>query len=148
MNDMVVGFIFSTNGQSLLLMRKTHPSWQRGRLNGIGGHMEGHESPPEAMSRECAEETGVVIPSNDWRDVAIIDLSEEGVMLHVFMTRHDMVGAVAQTEELLVSVNAFTLPGNVIANLRWLVPLALNIDAADQEPLLITYDNFQHSRLV
>lgn len=37
-----------------------------GLLNGIGGHIEINESPAQAMSRECYEETGQLIPRDRW----------------------------------------------------------------------------------
>lgn len=58
----VVGFIFSLDRQSVLLIRKNRPQWQLGKLNGIGGEIEKGETPHAAMTRECAEECGIVIP--------------------------------------------------------------------------------------
>jgi 8-oxo-dGTP pyrophosphatase MutT (NUDIX family) len=54
----VVGFMFTDDTLQVLLIRKTHPRWQAGFLNGIGGHVETGEFPPEALRREFYEETG------------------------------------------------------------------------------------------
>lgn len=35
--DMVLGFMFSPDCQSVALIEKNSPSWQKGSLNGIGG---------------------------------------------------------------------------------------------------------------
>jgi 8-oxo-dGTP diphosphatase len=54
----VVGYLFSEDTLQVLLIRKNRPTWQAGRLNGVGGHIEPGESPEEAMCREFKEETG------------------------------------------------------------------------------------------
>ncbi len=58
-NRYVVGFAFAPFLRGVLLIEKTHPEWQKGKWNGVGGHIEGDETPLEAMNREALEETGV-----------------------------------------------------------------------------------------
>lgn len=53
----VVGFLFC--GEEVLLIRKARPQWQRGKLNGVGGHVEMGETFRAAMIREFLEETRV-----------------------------------------------------------------------------------------
>ena len=58
--EYVVGFCFDPSLHHVVLVRKNRPEWQKGRLNGVGGHIE--ESDPDAkyaMDREFGEETGV-----------------------------------------------------------------------------------------
>src|SRR5258708_364006 len=38
----VCGFMMSYDLMQFLLIRKTHPDWQKGKLNGIGGKIETH----------------------------------------------------------------------------------------------------------
>jgi 8-oxo-dGTP pyrophosphatase MutT (NUDIX family) len=69
--------------QQFLLIRKTHPEWMKGKLNGIGGKIEKKEellidpddpgkntwlmeTPPEAMIREFYEETGITTTRQRW----------------------------------------------------------------------------------
>ncbi len=42
--------------RKVLLIRKNHPDYQAGKLNGIGGKVEPGEDPLTAMVRECKEE--------------------------------------------------------------------------------------------
>ena len=39
MTEYVVGFMLSIDGEDVALIRKERPAWQKGRLNGIGGHI-------------------------------------------------------------------------------------------------------------
>jgi len=122
----VVGFAFD-NGDNVALIRKVRPDWQRGRLNGIGGHIEEYELSHAAMVREFEEETGVTIPEWDMfarlrgEDWSVDFYRAFGVDLIALKTTTD--------EEVLVcSVNP--LPVEVLPNLQWLIPLAL-----DPEPV-------------
>ena len=116
----VVGFAFDTES-NVALIRKARPDWQKGRLNGIGGHIEEGESSHEAMVREFIEETGVEVAS--W-DLFARLLSKEwsvdvfrafGVNLTTLKTTTD--------EEVLV-YHVKHLPLEVLPNLLWLIPLA------------------------
>lgn len=80
----VCGFMCSWDLQNFLLIRKTHPEWQKGKLNGIGGKIElkkayigeilihqgnapeNYETPFEAMIREFYEETGITTTRDRW----------------------------------------------------------------------------------
>lgn len=61
----VLGFAFTQDAR-VVLIKKSRPSWQAGRYNGIGGHREPKEDSPDAMEREFFEETGVRIPAPMW----------------------------------------------------------------------------------
>jgi 8-oxo-dGTP diphosphatase len=63
----VVGFLIR-NRSEVALMTKTHPEWQKGKLNGVGGKIDDGESPEGAMRREFLEEAGVDVPT--WRKFA------------------------------------------------------------------------------
>ena len=62
----VLGFAFTTDGRVALIQKK-RPAWQAGRLNGIGGKVEGTEHSAAAMVREFREETGVDTPEKAWQ---------------------------------------------------------------------------------
>ena len=50
MKKYVAGFMFSSDKSEVLLVEKMSPEWQRGLLNGIGGKIEGGETPLEAIT--------------------------------------------------------------------------------------------------
>jgi 8-oxo-dGTP diphosphatase len=54
----VCGFLFSADKKQVALIEKERPDWQKGYLNGIGGHIEKNEVPLDTMIREFEEETG------------------------------------------------------------------------------------------
>lgn len=58
--EYVLGIMFSEDEKKVLTIWKNRPSWQAGKLNGIGGKIEAGESPLEAMHREFIEETGFI----------------------------------------------------------------------------------------
>jgi 8-oxo-dGTP diphosphatase len=82
MEQYVVGFLIDTSTPvpEVVLMRKTKPDWQRGRLNGIGGRVEPGESPHKAMTREFLEETGCVIETAAWHRFADIRRDRSSVI--------------------------------------------------------------------
>lgn len=83
MTAYVCGFAFDTMGD-VCLIRKEHPQWQRGLLNGVGGKIElddpevtvihegsvvsyGPSRSYSAIAREFKEEAGVSILPHRWR---------------------------------------------------------------------------------
>ena len=48
MKSYVLGFCFNTRLDQVVLIQKTRPEWQAGRLNGIGGHIENGELAADA----------------------------------------------------------------------------------------------------
>lgn len=63
----VVGFVFDETKRHVVLIRKDHPEWMAGKLNGVGGSVEADEGARAAMTREFEEETGVLIAKDRWR---------------------------------------------------------------------------------
>jgi len=66
--EFVVGFAFTPDDR-VLLIEKTHPRWQAGLLNGIGGRIEVEETPEQAMNRESIEEADLHL---EWTERARI----------------------------------------------------------------------------
>lgn len=63
----VLGFAFDEHTETVVLIEKQKPDWQKGFHNGVGGKIEGNEMPIDAMRREFTEETGIDI--TDWKEV-------------------------------------------------------------------------------
>jgi ADP-ribose pyrophosphatase len=120
----VVGFMFNPVENAVLLLRKNRPTWQAGKLNGIGGRVESGESPIRAMRRECVEEVGIVVDS--WNKFCVLS-DERGWRIHFFSAVGPILNASAMTDETPEVVSAFALPFDVIPNLKWLIPMALSM---------------------
>lgn len=102
MDSYVLGFAFTLEGQ-VALIEKNHPEWQAGRLNGIGGKLDGGEGHHVAMVREFHEETGVVTDTADWEYCGI--MRGEDWAVHVFT----MVGAAVENVTTLTEEEVFLL---------------------------------------
>lgn len=127
--DYVAGFLFSPDFSRVALIEKQKPNWQKGKLNAIGGKIErdGDEFPQEAMRREFSEETGMTVW--EWRRFCVLsgNNSDDTRWRVRFYFATGSVDDVRQTEvEKPIICDSFNLPENVIPNLRWLVPMALN----------------------
>jgi 8-oxo-dGTP diphosphatase len=141
--EYVCGFLFNEAGASLrsvVLMDKLRPSWQKGRLNGVGGSIEEHDVSPEAaMRREFYEECGLDIEK--WTRYAV--LTGRGNPSHIFgdQWRVHFFFAVSEhindirkmTDEEPVIAHVSLLSGRCLSNLHYLIPMALSIsgDHAD-----------------
>lgn len=124
MIDYVTGFMYSPDGERVVLINKNQPDWQKGKFNGVGGKIEEDETPEQAMSREFEEETGVITSSSDWQSFLIlINPNKYRVyMLFTFSEKFDSVKTVEQEVVSLHDINS--LPENIIPNLAWLIPLS------------------------
>lgn len=120
----VVGFMFNPTEDAVLLIRKTHPHWQKGKLNGVGGRIEEGESATEAMRREFLEETG--IDHLHWKRFCVLGDARQW-QIHFFSATGLIAKAVACTDEKPEIHPAWVLPFDVIPNLRWLIPMALSM---------------------
>ncbi len=123
----VVGFAFTRSNKCVLLIEKTRPEWQKGKWNGIGGHIEGDETPMEAMKREALEETGI---SSDFKWEHYATMRGEDFECFVFAGRiSEPPTAASDTGERLY-VWPLPLKGLPrIANLHFLIEAALVRDS-------------------
>ena len=137
-----LGFAFGDHDNHVVLIRKTKPDWQKGRLNGVGGKVEEGESARTAMVREFMEETGIVTHSEGWTEVTRMNF--DGAEVHCFATRlRPGTEPFPMTEEtpMWFHVMDLTHP-KVIENLRWLVPMALyKLDHPEENSVPHTLDH-------
>jgi 8-oxo-dGTP diphosphatase len=123
--EYVVGFAFAQD--QVLLIEKKRPSWQAGRLNGVGGHIKDGETPADAMGREFDEETGLI--TTGWNHFATLKSPYFCVYFFYLEDKWESLRqARTTTDERLVwcnpvSVNVY----NAIPNLTWLIPMARNL---------------------
>ena len=144
MKHYTIGALFSKDFKYVLLIEKQRPAWQKGKLNFPGGHIEDGETAVECISREFEEETGLLIQSQDWKHIGKIN-NDQNYFVEFFATvyRQEYGLAKIKTDEVCDWYKCQTLPNNVITNLRWLVPFAINTfkqgDADTLEFGLFTY---------
>lgn len=137
--DAVLGFLFSGGKLDpwVALIEKDHPEWQRGKCNGIGGAVEPNETPLEAMVRECQEESGVLVPPDQWTLKVKVHSVNTGYLMWVYTAR------LANPEKLKDENTSepcywyAQLPRNIVPNLKWLVPLCQ--DDRVQGSMVINY---------
>lgn len=132
MTDYVCGFAFTHTHHetNVALIHKRHgPDVVVGRLNGIGGKIERGETIHEAMVREFKEEAGVLIPK--WDPFCKMNVPPYGT---VFMFSAIISSELAKEvrgreDEEIQWVDVRKMPYyNVVPNLKWLIPMALDQD--------------------
>jgi 8-oxo-dGTP diphosphatase len=119
----VLALLYTADRRRVVLMHRTRPAWQSGRVNALGGRLLHGEDAAAAARREVREECGVDVA--DWREVLVWEDAE--YRMHVMGAVSEQAHAARTLEDqevFLADVHA--LPDNVIDNLRWLVPLALD----------------------
>ena len=125
--EYVVGFVFNSDRDLVLLVRKERPDWQKGFLNGVGGLIEPEEGAYEAMVRECKEEAGLVLTG--WEEFC--RLSGKDYIVYFFknfVSDKKLSLFKNLTDERLEIWNyPFIITRNkqILPDLLWLLPLAL-----------------------
>jgi len=126
MKRYVCGFLFNMEMTKVVLIKKNRPDWQKGKLNGVGGHIEEGEYSFSAMVREFKEETGLLI--ENWKDFCNMTAEDNRFEVHFYYSTYKNIEEVKTiTDEEIKIVNIddlFVLP--VIDNLRWLIPMCLD----------------------
>lgn len=123
----VLALLYSEDLQRIVLMRRTRPAWQAGRVNALGGRLLPGETAEAAARREVREECGVDVAA--WREVLVWEDAE--YRMHVMAATSDRAREARTLEDQEVFLaDVYALPPTVIDNLRWLVPLALDADVA------------------
>jgi 8-oxo-dGTP diphosphatase len=151
MKKYVAGLMFSENRESVALIVKNKPDWQKGLLNGIGGKIELEDSnlchgdtiytsSIRAMVREFEEETGVETNTKDW-ELFLTMGSDSGKTIDENKQEYSESWSVdfyrcfsnkvyevkTMTDEHIVVRNIVDLHSlNTIYNLKWIILLALD----------------------
>lgn len=128
----VCGFVFSPKNEVVALILKKKPKWQAGHWNGIGGKIKEGELPEKAMSREFKEETGVCFTENCWTEIVTLRGDDFECTFFYYHSLFVMKCKTMESERIQLH-NPLELPDNVIFNLKWLIPLAM--DGGVMKPL-------------
>lgn len=139
------GFLF--RGDHVLLVQKNHPEWQKGLFNAIGGKVEGVENFHTCQRREFREETGLDVPV--WRMFAVEEAKNYKVSFYAART-NNITWSPPDTNDVGEKLRWFVIDdvnrrsANVVGNLRWLVPLAL--DWRDHDTVVFrSYDDIKEN---
>lgn len=125
--EYVLALLFTPDRRRIALIRKTRPAWQAGRVNALGGKLAPGETAADAARREVREEAGVDVAG--WEPVLEWDDAE--YRMHVLRAISPAAERVRTAEDQAVFLaDVRVLPDEVIDNLRWLIPLALDEDVA------------------
>lgn len=129
MKRYTIGILLFQDFSKVLLIKKTKPEWQAGKLNFPGGKLEPNELQIECVVREFYEETNLSIPEDDWKFIGVIQNQDEGYEVDIFtaLYNYNKHGEpFSNTEEEVMWCHVNCLPPNVISNLRWLIPFGIN----------------------
>ena len=123
MFEYVLALLFTADRHEIVLLERTRPAWQQGRVNALGGKLRPAERAEEGARREVREEAGVDVAAWDpvlvWRDAQYT--------MHVVRAFDDAaLRAHTAEDQRVFRAPVNELPPNVIDNLRWIVPLALD----------------------
>lgn len=124
---------FVTWDRHIILVRKTHPAWQSGRLNGVGGMVEAGETSAEAAVREW-EETG--LPGRNLLS-PFLDLHDDRSVVHFYRGAYPrefpVMAQVARSNTRPEKIVVMPLdnpvwmdPQHAIDNLSWLIPMSIS----------------------
>lgn len=138
-----LGFLFNFDWSRIALIRKTKPDWQRGKLNGIGGHVEENENPDECMRREFKEEVECSEIIN-WTGFALLKGNDFEVFC--YYGECSRTGIVeSKTDEVVEIILVNDSPNKrneMVENLHWLIELALD-SMKDGRPFY-SYIDYEH----
>lgn len=143
MKKYTVGFIFNKDLSKVLLIHKTKPEWQAGRINGIGGKVEDGEEYVDCMVREAEEETGIKSKSKDWVSTGVIEGKDAVIATFGYQYEGELFDAFVYEKEKIEWFSVQEIPDNVIMNLNWLIPLTIEkIRDAKILDFKVTYSDF------
>lgn len=126
MKEYSLGFLFSPDCRRVALINKTKPKWQKGLLNGIGGKRE-NETMLECMQREFEEETGFKF--TNWEH--FLDMGNDSFLVSCYRGFSDKLHELKSTTDEIIEIHGVALMvavgyKDMIPNLRWILPLALD----------------------
>lgn len=128
MKQFSLGFIFDTKLEHVLLIHKNRPAWQAGKINGIGGKFEPGEDGITCIVRETKEESDLTTTADNWRYVARMKGPDWEIEVFYYMYDGPHVDASTNEDQPVEWFAVNQLPPNLMHNLRWLIPLCIDIE--------------------
>lgn len=128
MQKYVLGFLFDQHLDYVVLIEKQKPEWQKGFLNGVGGKVEAEETSHDAMVREFKEETGAETTAEEWYHFVTMEGRDWQCECFYMFSESAFDEAHTTTEEEVVKYHSSIgkIKDKVIANLQWLIPMAMD----------------------
>lgn len=138
MSQFVSGFYFDASLEYVALIRKDHPPYLAGKLNGVGGKIEQCESPIQAMIREFKEEAGQHVET--WKRFCVLQGKNcygEEFVVHFFYAVGDFCSIRSMTQEKVERIKISEIDNHEPQpNIKWLIPMAINtqyhLDACEE----------------
>jgi len=127
MKAYTLGFVSKPDFSEVLLVHKNRPDWQAGKLNGVGGKIEAGEESVDGLVREVLEETGVATNKDDWTYFGEIKGKEWRVDLYTMIYSRKPSDFSTTTDEKIEWFRVDSLPRNILDNLAWMIPLAIDV---------------------
>ena len=73
-------YLIVLKNNKILLLRRANTWYYDGQYSLPAGHMEGHETPTEAIIRETGEEIGInTLPSQLWSPLTVFRMCADGI---------------------------------------------------------------------
>jgi 8-oxo-dGTP pyrophosphatase MutT (NUDIX family) len=122
-----IGIYFTEDLRRVALILKNRPNWQAGKYNFPGGHIEKDESSYSCIAREFKEECGIDTKFTEWCEIGTIKNKGKYECKILTLINHERHGELKTMEDQpVIWCDVDKLPGNIISNLSWLIPFALN----------------------
>lgn len=121
-----LGFIFDKELKEVLLIHKNRPSWQAGKINGLGGKVESEENGIACIVRETEEESGLKTSSDKWRYAALMKGPDWEIEVFYYIYDGPKEDATMNEDQPVEWFAVQNLPDNVMYNLRWIIPLCID----------------------
>jgi 8-oxo-dGTP diphosphatase len=139
--DYVLGFAFNADRSKLVLIKKNRPTWQAGKLNGVGGKIESGETAIDAMCREFFEECGVQTTAEDWHHYMKLNSLDGDVYCYRLFDDKILSAKTLLDEEIIVvDVNFEEINKQGLSNLVWLIGIALD----EAQPVFFVEASYNH----
>ncbi len=100
----------ATTEDSVVLVKKNRPEWQKGFYNFVGGKVEAGEKYIDAMVREFEEETSLRVPQKKWKKFGHLYKPQDFTCM-LFISIVDIDSIKSNSDEEIEIVSHLTMDG-------------------------------------